>query len=107
MLRRLLALLLLLQFAWYTTPKEIWHVLREHTDTEHRQHQAGLQISAEHHHCALMKADQQFHSLPAFTPAFHFEAPPAAPLPKRLARYTSPRGIGEYAAPSLRGPPTA
>lgn len=37
------------------------HMFAHHEDTEHvESHGHGLHISAEHHHCELLKADQYF-----------------------------------------------
>ena len=76
-LKQFISFLLLCIFSLYIIPKEIFHVFVQHTDTEHvathlKNH---LEISTEHHHCELMKADQQFVSSFIPIPYYHFQSP--------------------------------
>lgn len=59
-----IATFLLLLFLQYSFPKELYHVFVSHTDTEHCvEIKNRLNISNEHHHCALIKADQLLESI--------------------------------------------
>lgn len=76
-LKQLISFLLLCLFLVYIIPKEIFHAFSHHIDTEHvtTSVKNQLQISAEHHHCELMKADQQFVSSIIPIPYYHFQSP--------------------------------
>lgn len=55
---------MMLAFVTYSIPKEFYHIFSDHTDTKHEAHSAGeLEISGLHHHCQLLKADQQMTAL--------------------------------------------
>jgi hypothetical protein len=66
--RQICSVVLGVMFMLYIIPKELYHGLTHHTDTEHTATEHDLQISAEHHHCELLKLDQHFSGY-AFTPA--------------------------------------
>jgi hypothetical protein len=62
-LKQYIAAALLCLFMVYITPKEVWHLFASHHDTTHTaSSHTGypLTLSAAHHHCELMKADQHF-----------------------------------------------
>ncbi len=59
--KHIVAFLLLLSFVWYIVPKEVLHAFVTHTDTVHHSH-VGLYFDSEHHHCELMKIDQEFNA---------------------------------------------
>ena len=64
-LKPFFAATLLCLFMVYITPKEVWHLLASHHDTTHKttaHTQYPLTLSAAHHHCELMKADQHFNA---------------------------------------------
>jgi hypothetical protein len=73
--KRYISFILLCVFCLYITPKEIFHAFVTHTDTEHTTLFADnhLEISAEHHHCDLMKIDQQFASADISVPYYDFQ----------------------------------
>lgn len=73
--KRIISFILLCVFSLYITPKEIYHAFVTHTDTEHtvshlKNH---LEITTEHHHCELMKADQHFVSSDISIPFYTFQ----------------------------------
>lgn len=63
-LKRILAAAVMIVFVTYSIPKEFYHIFTNHTDTRHEAHSAGeLEITGLHHHCQLLKADQQMSAL--------------------------------------------
>lgn len=67
----------MLVFVTYITPKEIFHAFTHHIDTEHiaLTEKDGLKISNEHHHCELLKVDQQFTAADVLILPFYFNCP--------------------------------
>ena len=74
--KQLLSSFLLCVFCLYITPKEVIHTLTHHLDTEHHvvNDKDGLAISNPHHHCELMKMDQQFSAVDMPIPFFGFSS---------------------------------
>ncbi len=72
--KRIFSILLLGVFVLYSTPKELYHAFTHHTDTVHKLvcSKDGLQISNEHHHCELLKIDQQFSAATIQIPFYDF-----------------------------------
>lgn len=71
-----------------STPKELLHAFAAHKDTIHRHDSKGQVLDAAHHHCSFTG----FHLMP-------FSAPPALPLPQRMA---TPVYISFFAVQDLR-----
>ncbi len=73
--KRVISFILLCVFSLYITPKEIYHAFVTHSDSEHTISHAKnhLEITAEHHHCELMKADQHFISSDILIPYYSFQ----------------------------------
>ena len=96
-------------FCLYITPKEVIHTLTHHLDTEHHvvNDKDGLAISNPHHHCELLKMDQQFTSNDFVVPFYDFKRV-ILYLPKKEFAYFE-LVILKIANNSnqLRGPPTA
>lgn len=108
LLKRILAAAVMMVFVTYSIPKEFYHIFTDHADTRHEAHSAGeLEITGLHHHCQLLKADQQLTALEFDV----FLIPPAAKtdyFASSLAEYTiQPITSLAIAANRLRGPPAA
>ncbi len=67
-MRRLLAFILLAFFVVYTTPRELWHAMADHHDTVHHHDEQGTHIEPQHHHCDILKYNQQL-PFTAITPS--------------------------------------
>ena len=76
--KQLLSSFLLCVFCLYITPKEVMHELTHHLDTEHHvvNDKDGLAISNPHHHCELLKMDQQFAAFDIHLPCYDFLSRP-------------------------------
>lgn len=105
-LKRILATATMVVFVTYSIPKEFYHIFSSHTDTQHEAHSSGvLEITGLHHHCQLLKADQQMTAL-----AFEF---PVLIPPAKIAHTTSKLAVFRIlpfsslalSANRLRGPP--
>jgi len=106
-IRHILSFCLLCIFILYIIPKEIYHGFMHHHDTVHVHLNVknGLQIDKEHHHCELLKyeQEQQFisYSLLCFTAksiGIYFS--------KTISTYSTPFLPANNASiTALRGPP--
>ena len=71
--RNIFASLLLIVFCFYITPKEVLHIFTNHHDTEHHSvNKTGTHFEKQHHHCELLKIDQQFFASSFEIPFYDF-----------------------------------
>ncbi len=105
--KRILSFILLCVFSLYITPKEILHAFVSHQDTEHHATHLKnqLEISATHHHCELMKMDQQFASNEVSIPFYDFQKPSYFEQKQILGFLCSFRFSENQVCNPLRGPP--
>ena len=107
MFKQIISSLLLFIFCVFITPKEVIHAFANHTDTEHSHthlhHQ--LEISSAHHHCELMKADQQFASFDIEIPYYSFEQSCTFFVKNTSSFNTSTLKEKKYSHKQLRAPP--
>ncbi len=107
-IKQLCSFLLLMMFSMYVTPKEVFHAFTHHTDTEHSTLDTkSLHIDSEHHHCELLKLDQQFTATQIDLPYYDFEQLPRYLDIQKLASYTSYKSLDDFNCHFLRGPPNA
>jgi len=104
--KRILSFLLLTVFCLYVTPKEVFHAFSHHTDTEHHiVDTQGLHFDSEHHHCELLKLDQQFTAAQIDLPYFDFEQLPQYVDQQKIALLSIFRSNDANLGLFLRGPP--
>lgn len=105
--KRILSFILLSVFLFYITPKELLHAFTHHTDTQHEPVKSGLQISNEHHHCELLKLDQQFSAWDVQLPHHNFENTTPS-YPDILGGKANHTFYSKwFSSQSSRGPPVA
>ncbi len=91
----------------YVTPKEVFHAFTHHVDTEHTLGQEhGLHISNQHHHCELLKVDQQFTASDIEVPFYNFEKPHFYFFQQKKSIYITHSLNGNAISYSQRGPPS-
>lgn len=105
--KQIISFLLLGVFLTYITPKEIFHAFTSHNDTEHNitHNPNQLEVGSEHHHCELMKLDQQFASSAISIPYFSFSKPIYFANQQKHAIVQCILPTANYAIHPLRGPP--
>jgi hypothetical protein len=106
--KQIISFLLLGVFVTYITPKEIFHAFTRHNDTEHRigHNPNQLEVGSEHHHCELMKLDQQFAASDISIPFFSFNKPIYFATKRNSAIVHCILPNANSAIHPLRGPPS-
>ena len=95
-----------MMFSIYVIPKEVFHAFTHHADTEHSTFDTkGLRIDSEHHHCELLKLDQQFTAAQIDLPYFDFEQLPQYVDQQKIALLSSFISSDANLGLFLRGPP--
>ncbi|KXK43456.1 MAG: hypothetical protein IT215_06830 [Chitinophagaceae bacterium] len=95
----------LLLFSFFTIPKEILHVFVSHEDTVHCAKSNVTQISQEHVHCELLKADQHFVSNIFEIPYYDFAKKLTYLLPQHFTFNNGYLSNFVYSCKQLRAPP--
>jgi hypothetical protein len=104
--KRILSFLLLTVFSLYITPKEVFHAFTHHSDTEHAvTNFDGLHFDTEHHHCELLKLDQQFTAVEFALPFYEFEHLQQFLDIQKTGLHSSFKSNEDYKYLFLRGPP--
>ncbi len=103
-IKRFFSCFILVAFCFYITPKEVLHFFTEHEDTEHSIAN-GCHFEEQHHHCDLLKIDQQF-SAPSFEiPFFDFIQDQFFLINTKFELYSFVNNENVNLSFSLRGPP--
>jgi hypothetical protein len=109
--KRILSFLLLGMFVFYILPKEIVHAFTHHEDTEHASNHCIpdglLEFSKEHHHCSLLKLDQQFHATDIHILFVDLSKPKIYEAISLQFSFCGSYRSTFYASNLLRGPPKA
>lgn len=103
-LKRIFAILLLVSFCFYITPKEVLHVFTHHHDTEHLLVN-GSHFEEQHHHCELLKIDQAFSAPNVEFPFFDFFENQHFLVDTKYQLYSFIKNENVNLAFLLRGPP--
>jgi hypothetical protein len=103
-LKRIFTFVLLLTFCFYITPKEVLHVFTHHHDTEHVL-VGGNHFEEQHHHCELLKIDQQFSAHKMDIPFYDFYVARLFYIIPNFSCYQFINNENINLPFSLRGPP--
>lgn len=107
-LKRIVSIVLLAVFVLYNIPKEIYHGWTHHNDTTHQRFgiKGKLHLSNQHHHCELLKIDQQFVSTDVHIPVYNFSNHLVYFIRYSLHAYHALLERTLYSAKQLRAPPS-